>query len=175
MANGVVAPEVQRPTPGVPARRANAADARTVANLFSPAIGKMIYELAARLEPTGEILKRYGVTAKKFKELLANSAFRTAVATAASEFHSVANLGERIKLKSQLMTELGLEEMWSIMGDTGHAPSARVAAFSAVKSLTGLERPEAAAPPAKFTFTINLPPAAVPSGEPPLTINGVAE
>jgi hypothetical protein len=137
-------------------------------SMLHPAIGRLVIELAARIEPLPDILRKYGVPAEEFKTLLRTPAFRAAIAAATSDFQSLANTPARIKLKSQLMVEMGLQEMWNLIADPRALPGARVSAFAAVRSLTGLEKPDApAAAPNKFSLTINLPnptdPAATPA------------
>ena len=127
-------------------------------SLLSPAIGAFALELAARLEPTQDLIARYGMTWEEYRALLARPEFRDAVKEASQAFAASSNTPERVKLKAALLVEMGLEEMWHIMADSGHSAAARVAAFSAVTKLTGLEKPEAAVPVAKFELLIQLPP-----------------
>lgn len=157
---------------------------REAGSLLGPAVGHFALEVAARLEPIARVLARYGLTGDQYRALLKQEPFREAVREASVRFASLGGTGERIKLKTQLLIELSLDEMWSIIGDSRQSASARVAAFSAIKSLTGLEKPEAAPAAQKFQLTIALPPNMgakssyddVPgmTGATPLTIEGEA-
>jgi hypothetical protein len=125
-------------------------------NLLSPAIGALIVELASQIEPVPVVLARYNVSTASYQRLLADPTFRQAVVAASSEFASLANVAVRIKVKSQLMVEMGMAEIWDIIRNPAMGAAARVAAFGQLKSLTGLEKPEAAPPAQKFKLTINL-------------------
>jgi hypothetical protein len=98
---------------------------------------------------------------------MADSTFRAALREQHRTFASIANLPERIRLKSQLLTEMLLDEMYNIVMTPSNAPSAKVQAFSQIKTLTGLERPESPLPQQKFSLTINVTPA-----QPALTLVG---
>jgi hypothetical protein len=82
---------------------------------------------------------------------------------AEATFKSITNVGDRIKLKSQLATELLLDHMFSIAADGLAQPNARVQAFAAIRSMTGLEKPETPIARQKFSLTVNVPKPA--SGE----------
>jgi hypothetical protein len=51
---------------------------------------------------------------------------------------------------------MSLPEIWDIVGDRAIGAAARVAAFTSIKSLTGLEKPETEPVAAKFSLTINV-------------------
>lgn len=134
----------------------SALDAATAAHPFANRYGLLIAEIAAQLEPLTVILDRHGVTKSEFRALRAHPTFEKALDEQVKAFASLANLPTRIKMKSQLLVEMLLDQMYDIAFHPSYAPSARVSAFSQITKLTGLERPEDAAPPRKVSLTINL-------------------
>ena len=154
--NGMLASGVM---PGKPPPRD-----RAVKNLLSPAVGSLVTELAAGLYPLATIMQRYGLSKSQMRGLLTNDVFRKALVEAKVAYASAANLPERIKLKAQMAVEELLESMFAIAIHPAYHPSARVAAFSAVKSLTGLEKPEPQQARQKFSLTINLPKSSAGQG-----------
>jgi hypothetical protein len=124
---------------------------------LAPRIGAMAYELAAGLRAGRDILQSYGVTVPEFRQLMKLPEFGEMIKTAKREFASLPNTADRVRLKAQIMTELGLEEMWEIIRHPAVPAAARVSAYNSVKSLTGLDKPEEAQPMQKFSLKIVLP------------------
>lgn len=120
-------------------------------------VGSFVLELAAQLQPLDEVLAKYDVDQALFQKLLKNRVFREMVVEAERSFKALTNTAERIRIKAQLLIELGLDELYSIIVDHRAMASARVQAFTAIRALTGLEKPEAIAPAQKFNLTISLP------------------
>jgi hypothetical protein len=117
----------------------------------------MAYELAAGLHEGRSILARYGVTILQFKQLMARPEFADLLRTAKREFASLPNTADRVRLKAQMLTEMGLDEMWGIVRHPTVPAAARVSAYNSIKGLTGLDRPEEAQPLQKFSLKIVLP------------------
>jgi hypothetical protein len=136
--------------PPVPPRK------RQAMGMLAPDVGGLAMEVAARLQPLGEIIKKYGLSKSEFQELMKQPVFRDAVVEARSAFKSTANTPERIRIKAQLLTEAGLEEMYLILQNPNQPAAARVSAFGAIKTLTGLEKPDAPMHRQKFSLTINV-------------------
>lgn len=125
-------------------------------SMLSPAIGMLVADVCAELEPLPVILKRYSVSKSQFRALLAQPVFRQAIKAQRSVFQSVANIPDRIRLKAQLAVEDLIQDMYSLAAGVNVQAAARVAAFNAIKNMTGLERPEAPVPKQKFALTINV-------------------
>lgn len=135
-----------------------AADALTT-NPISPLnhrFGALVTEIAARTEPLATVLIKHGVTKKQWLQLKELPAFKAALERQHKAFGSIDDLPTRIKLKAQLLTEALLDEMFDIARHIAYPASARVSAFAQIKNLTGLEKPEDAAPQRAFNLTINL-------------------
>lgn len=137
---------------------------------LAPTMGALVYELACGLRPGRLVLQKYGIGVPEFKKLLALPAFVGMLRQAKRDFASLANTPDRVRIKSQIMTELGLEQMWGIMRDGRRPSAARVSAFNAIKGLTGMDKPEEATPMQRFSLKIVLPPA---QGG-PVTIEGTS-
>jgi len=127
--------------------------------LLSPIIGALAYELAAKLRPGREVLARYGVPVADFRRLMATPAFQDMLRRAKQEFGSLASTPDRVRLKAQLLTEMGLDEMWRLLGSRGTPAAAKVSAYNSIKALTGMDRPEDAKPMQRFSLKIVLPPS----------------
>lgn len=134
---------------------------------MAPRVGAMVYELAAGLRAGRDILQSYGVTVGEFRQLVKLPEFAEMVKAAKREFASLPNTADRVRLKAQVMTELGLEEMWEIIRHPAVPAAARVSAYNSVKSLTGLDKPDDPQPLQKFSLKIVLP---GPSSDTPGTI-----
>lgn len=133
-----------------------ALNAATHAHPLSQNFGLLITEIAARLEPLPDILRRHGISKSQFRALRAHPSFEKTLEEQVKAFASLANLPARIKMKSQLLVEMLLDQMYDIAYQPLNPASARVSAFSMITRLTGLERPEDASPPRKVSLTINL-------------------
>lgn len=141
-------------------------------NPLSPDISAFVMELAAKLEPIEKVLEKYGLTQENLQTLLKNKHFRELVHNTERDFASITNTADRVRIKAMMLTELGLEEMFLILSNPNHLAAARVSAFSAIKSLTGLEKPELEREKARFHLTISVPAA---DGQPGKTIEVTAE
>lgn len=147
-------PEPEAATP--PPLRITPLSPNTAASPLSSQFGALIIELVAQLEPLAVILKRYGISKSSFAALRATEAFQSALKEQQRTFSSLANTPDRVRMKAQVMTEALLDDMFTVAAHPLSPPSARVSAFSQIKNLTGLEKPEAPVPQQKFSLTINL-------------------
>lgn len=118
--------------------------------------GALVTEIASRSEPLAAVLNRHGITQTQWAKLKDMPAFKAALARQAKTFGAIDDLPTRIKLKAQLLTEMLLDEMFDIARHVAYPASARVSAFAQIKNLTGLEKPEDAAPQRAVNLTINL-------------------
>ncbi len=166
--SGVAAKPRHSPIPQVPSPNAGDRQRRTVQrsrdaaitsdtiNPLSPRFGMLVTEIAARVDPLGVVLNRHGLTQRDWAKLREMPAFQNALAAQHKAFEAIADLPSRIKMKAQLLTEALLDEMFELATNIGQPASARVSAFAQIKNLTGLEKPEDAAPQRAFNLTINL-------------------
>jgi hypothetical protein len=166
-------PQLQAlPTSPQPLRRG----VHPMVGALSPTIGAMAQELASGLTPGREVLARYGVPVADFRRLMAVPAFVEMVRKAKQDFSAVASTPDRVRLKAQLLTEMGLDEMWGIVQHAGEPAAARVSAYNSIKNLTGMDRPEEARPMQKFSLKIVLPPTGgTGTGDNSVTISSVAD
>jgi hypothetical protein len=119
--------------------------------------GLFIADIAMQLEPLATILIRHGITKTQWLMLQRTPAFIQALTEQMRAFQSIGNIPDRIRIKAQLLTEEMLQHMHDIAVHPNQPATARVSAFSAVRNLTGLEKPEQALPQRQFNLTINLP------------------
>jgi hypothetical protein len=138
---------------------------------LSPVIGAMAQELATGLTPGREVLTKYGVSIKDFRRLMSMPVFVDMLKKAKAEFSAVSSTPDRVRLKAQLLTEMGLEEMWGIVQHPGEPAAARVSAYNSIKNLTGMDRPEEAQPLQRFSLKIVLPSSNGGDGEKAVIIN----
>jgi len=118
--------------------------------------GILVVEIAANLEPLADILQRHRISKSQFANLSKDPIFLKAVVEQRRHFNSYTATSERVRIKSQIITEMLLDQMYDIAKFPNNPAAARVAAFAQIKSLTGMERPEQAEPPQRFALTINL-------------------
>lgn len=159
------------PTPSHPAAEPSTALTlpASAGHPLASTFGSLVAEVAANIEPVETILERYDISASEYAELQALPSFQAAVLEAQREFSAIANTPSRVRLKAQLITELLLPAMHEIASSNATPSAARVSAFSAVRSLTGLEKPETPVAQQKFSLTINL------GDKGPLTLEGTAQ
>jgi hypothetical protein len=129
-------------------------------SLMGAGIGALAYELAAGLTERREILARYAISIPVFRRLIAHPVFQDMLRKAKTEFTALASTPDRVRLKAQLLTELGLTEMWGIVRSVRSPEAARVSAYNAIKALTGMDKPEEATPLQRFSLKINIHPSA---------------
>jgi hypothetical protein len=122
----------------------------------------LLLELAAGLEETKEICEKYSVTAAELTIWLGHPAFRDMLREAKRKFASLGNTADRVKTKAQLLVEINLPVMHDLVNDSRAMPAARVSAFTAIRSLTGLEKPEPQPVGAVFKLEIKVEPNASP-------------
>jgi hypothetical protein len=114
-------------------------------------------ELATKLLPLPEIIKRYDLTPAQLKDLLRDQQFRHMVNEFRREWHSPLSARERVRLKSSLAVEDGLIELYRIFKDLDYTPSARLDAFKQLVGLADMQpKKDAVESGPSFSLTLNL-------------------
>ncbi len=114
-------------------------------------------ELATRLYPVVDTLKRFGLTADQLKHLMTDPQFRHQIKEYRREWSSPLSAKERVKVKASLMVEDGLLELHHIFHDVAMNPQARLDAFKQAVNLADMQ-PKANAQEVgpSFKFIIEL-------------------
>ena len=114
-------------------------------------------ELATRLYPVADTLKRYSLTADQLKHLMADPQFRHQVTHYRREWSSPLSAKERVRMKSALAVEDGLVELYRLYHDVTAHPQARLDAFKQLVNLADMQpRQNAQTEGTKFTLNIQL-------------------
>ncbi len=114
-------------------------------------------ELATRLYPVADTLKRFGLTADQLKHLMTDPQFRHQITEYRREWDSPLSARERVKMKSALAVEDGLVELYRLYHDVSAHPQARLDAFKQLVSLADMQpKANAQAEGSKFTLNITL-------------------
>ena len=114
-------------------------------------------ELATRLYPVEDTLKRFSLSKAQLQHLMRDSQFRHQVAHYRKEWSSPLSARERVKMKSALAVEDGLAELYRLYHDTTTHPQARLDAFKQLVSLADMQpKQNAQAEGSKFTLNITL-------------------
>jgi len=121
-------------------------------------------ELAFDISPLEEILSRHGLTKAELKAKLQNETFRGMVAQAKRVWKSDLSVKDRIRLKSMMLVEDSLLELYTIFNDAGVAASSRIDAFKSLAKVATVDAPDkdGAAPGERVQININIPGIAKP-------------
>lgn len=130
----------------------------TVGDLDQPKLAALAAELGAKLLPTEEVLKRFGLTALDLKQLLQDPQFRHMVTDFRREWNSPMSAKDRIKLKALLMVEDNLLTLHQLFNNDLTNPTARLAAYDQMVKLADAapKRESAAGGGSQFHLTLNL-------------------
>ncbi len=114
-------------------------------------------ELATRLYPVADTLKRFGLTADQLKHLMQDPQFRHQITEYRREWESPLSARERVRMKSALAVEDGLVELYRLYHDVTANPQARLDAFKQLVNLADMQpKQNAQAEGSKFTLNITL-------------------
>ncbi len=114
-------------------------------------------ELATRLYPVADTLKRFGLTADQLKHLMQDPQFRHQITEYRREWESPLSARERVRMKSALAVEDGLVELYRLYRDVTANPQARLDAFKQLVNLADMQpKANAQAEGSKFTLNITL-------------------
>lgn len=118
-------------------------------------------ELATKLLPLAEILKRYGLTKDELKNKLADPQFKHMVTEFRREWHSPLSSRDRVKAKAALAVEDGLLELHRVFYDPDTNASVRLDAYKQLVQLADMQpkKEESGSTGGGFSVTINIPQA----------------
>lgn len=103
--------------------------------LDQPKMAALAAELGAKLLPTEEILKRFGLDVIDLRKLLQDPQFRHMVSDFRREWNSPMSAKDRIKLKALLMVEDNLLTLHTLFNNAQTNPTARLSAFDQMVKL----------------------------------------
>jgi predicted transcriptional regulator len=117
-----------------------------------------IVEIAVQLRPVPEILKQYDLSRKDLVRKLKDPMFRDMVRQAKSLWNSDLSVKERIRLKSQILVEDSILEIFSMVHNRDNAIPARLDAFKQLARVAEVDSPDRsnADTGSRFTVSINL-------------------
>ena len=118
-------------------------------------------ELAAGLSSPETIRKRFGLSLPQWKHLTQNTLFRGMVKDALKSFQGDLNAGRTIVLKSEIMLEDSLADLYGIVKDRTVPSGERIKAVQTMAELAGRGKGSVAADPnapkaAGFTLNIHV-------------------
>jgi hypothetical protein len=127
-------------------------------NALSDVDSRLAVELAVKLRPVPEILQTYGLTRKQLATKLREPMFRSMVKQARTLWQSDLSVKERIRLKSQILVEDSILEIFSILHNQDNAIPARLDAFKQLARVAEVDQPERGKGDtgSRFTVSINL-------------------
>ena len=127
-------------------------------NSISDSDSRLAVEIAVQLRPVPEILKQYDLSRKDLVRKLKDPMFRDMVKQAKSLWNSDLSVKERIRLKSQVLVEDSILEIFSILHNRDNAIPARLDAFKQLARVAEVDSPDRsnADTGSRFTVSINL-------------------
>lgn len=99
---------------------------------------KLAQDIAKNIEDIPDILKKHGLSDDDYGTLEQSSVFKKMLLSAIQEWESATNTTERIKLKSALLVERALPDMFPVLTDAGETLSGRVELLKTLAKLGGL-------------------------------------
>ena len=103
---------------------------------------RLAMELAIEISELPDILERYELTADQLKEKLNNTQFRQAVREAKITWKSDLSVKERIRIKSMVLVEDSLLELYSIFHNKELAVVGRMDAFKSLAKVATVDTPD---------------------------------
>lgn len=139
-------------------------------NALSDRDSRLAVEVAVQIRPVAEILQNYNLSRKDLVLKLKDPMFRGMVKQAKSIWSSDLSIKERIRLKSQVLVEDSLLEIFSVIHNVDMAVPAKLDAFKQLARVAEVDTPERSkgGDGSRFTVSINLGTTA------PLIIEGTA-
>lgn len=118
-------------------------------------------DLAAKLTPVPDLLKRYSLTAEQLKQIIATNEFKQKYAAAKALWENDNNSAERTTSKATLLVEDSLLTLYGIVHDAEVNPSVRIQAFNSIVDLSDVapkkQNQNQDGSGKSFSITINLP------------------
>ena len=114
-------------------------------------------EIAMDMKELPDILKELSITSEQFEVIKNSQVFKHVLSEQIANWGSALNTQERVKLKTQSMIEMSLEEFYARMHDQKEPLSAKVELLKTLAKIGGVDttKQEAAAGE-RFLVTINL-------------------
>lgn len=89
-------------------------------------------DIVQNVRDLSDILKELGLSPQDFERIRAMRHFQKIVGEYAVAWHDLANVEERVRLKSRYMAEIGLETLWDIFSSTVTPAAARIEAYKTI-------------------------------------------
>jgi len=127
-------------------------------NAISDSDSRLAVEIAIQIRPVADILGVYNLSRKDLVRKLKDPMFRDMVKQAKSLWSSDLSVKERIRLKSQVLVEDSMLEIFSILHNRDNAIPARLDAFKQLARVAEVDQPERGKGDSgsRFTVSINL-------------------
>ena len=127
-------------------------------NALTDTDSRLAVEVAVQIRPIAEVLNAYSLTRADLVRKLKDPMFRDMVKQAKSIWSSDLSIKERIRLKSQVLVEDSLLEVFGIVHNKENAIPAKLDAFKQLARVAEVDSPERhrGAEGSRFTVSINL-------------------
>ena len=131
----------------------------TSLSAINDADSQIAAELAFEISPIEEVLARHGLSKAALRAKLQNPIFRQMVTQAKRVWRSDLSVKERIRLKSMVLVEDSLLELYTIFHDKDAALTGRLDAFKSLSKVATVDAPDkdGAAVGEKVTINISIP------------------
>lgn len=113
-------------------------------------------DLAADIWPQADVFANHGIDPVYGAALLQQDWFARMVNEAKREWNSITNAKQRIRLKSQIVVEMSIDELYGVVTDKNIPAAARVAAFKELKDISGMSYDENAASAGAGVPSVNI-------------------
>lgn len=119
---------------------------------------RLVWELVANISPAADILKRHGLTVADLKAKMLDKMFVAAYKEAKQAWASDLNVQQRIRLKSGLLLEDSLQDIFVMIKDPLQSASNKLEATKQLGQLSQTINPKqlAGGEGSAFKLTINL-------------------
>lgn len=124
-------------------------------------------ELAFEISPIEDVMKRHGLSKSDMMLKLGNETFRQMVKEAKRIWRSDLSVKERIRLKSMVLVEDSILELYSMFHDRDMAAPARLDAFKSLAKVATVDTPDRDGTTVGEKVTINI---SIPGIEKPVAI-----
>ena len=127
-------------------------------NALSDTDSRLAVELALKLRPIADLLNVYGLSRSSLANKIRDPMFGSMVKQARTLWKSDLSVKERIRIKSQILIEDSILEVFSILHNKDNAIPARLDAFKQLARVAEVDQPERGKGDtgSRFTVSINL-------------------
>lgn len=125
---------------------------------------RLAFDLATQMRPAADIASDYGMTSQELiTRLKTDRQLQLQVSELKRIWNSPLSAAERVRLKTAVMVEDGLTDLWRLMTNSDTAPAVRVDIHRHLAKLADVEpKKDPIEQGSRFSVTINLPGAAEP-------------